>query len=236
MRNVENKAIRLLFKVIILLIFIQINETTRCFGLNKGFIIPIEKLYLDATDPLYAQVKPGDTLYFSAGSKNSITLKNFRGKSGSPIVIINRGGEIIIDTDNYFGISIQNCQHVKFTGSGFPGVFYGFKIKRVANGAGMGIGNLSSDIEVDHVSIENTSVGGLYAKTDPDCELGSVRGKFTQYNTVIHDNYIANVSDEGMYIGSTKYDGQVVKCNGKDTLLMPSLLDGVKIYNNINVV
>ena len=96
----ENKAIRLLFKVIILLIFIQINETTRCFGLNKGFIIPIEKLYLDATDPLYAQVKPGDTLYFSAGSKNSITLKNFRGKSGSPIVIINRGGEIIIDTDN----------------------------------------------------------------------------------------------------------------------------------------
>ncbi len=36
-----------------------------------------------------------------------------------------------------------------------------------------------------------------------------------------------------MYIGSSKYFGQTVKCNGKDTLLMPSLLDGVKIYNNI---
>ena len=36
-----------------------------------------------------------------------------------------------------------------------------------------------------------------------------------------------------MYIGSSKYSGQVVTCNGRDTLLFPSLLDGVKIYNNI---
>jgi hypothetical protein len=50
---------------------------------------------------------------------------------------------------------------------------------------------------------------------------------------VIHDNYIANTGNEGMYIGSTKYFGQNVNCGSKDTLLMPSLLEGVKIYNNI---
>jgi hypothetical protein len=63
--------------------------------------------------------------------------------------------------------------------------------------------------------------------------LASTRGNFTQYNTVIHDNYLANIGNEGMYIGSTKYFGQTVNCNGKDTLLLPGLLDGVRIYNNI---
>jgi hypothetical protein len=36
-----------------------------------------------------------------------------------------------------------------------------------------------------------------------------------------------------LYIGNSKYFGQVVNCNGVDTLLLPSLLNGVKIYNNI---
>jgi hypothetical protein len=36
-----------------------------------------------------------------------------------------------------------------------------------------------------------------------------------------------------MYIGNTKYFGMLVQCNGKDTLLMPPLLKGVRIYNNI---
>ena len=105
-------------------------------------------------------------------------------------------------------------------------------VKRVANGAGMGIGDLSSDFEIDHVSIENTFIAGIYAKTDPDSTLTSVRGTFTQYNTCIHDNYIGNVGNEGMYIGSSKYFGQTVHFGGKDVLLMPSLLEGVKIYNN----
>ncbi len=195
-------------------------------------MIAVDKLFIDANDPLYQQIKPGDTLYFSSGDRRYLNISNFHGTSDTPIVMINKGGEVIIDTDNYYGISIQNCRYIKFTGTGFPGQFYGFKIKGVSNGAGMGIGYLSSDIEVDHISIENTLIGGLYAKTDPDCSTNSVRGSFTQYNTVIHDNYIAYTGNEGIYVGSTKYFGQTVKCNGKDTLLMPSLLDGVKIYNN----
>lgn len=200
---------------------------------GKGYLVPVSVFYIDAGVAPYNQVKGGDTLYLQAGNRNYLQFRNFQGKAGLPIIIINRGGDVIIDTDNYYGISIQNCRYIKLTGTGFSGMMYGFKIKRVANGAGMGIGSLSSDFEIDHVSIENTLIGGLYAKTDPDCTGTTTRGVFTQYNTIIHDNYIANTGDEGMYIGSTKFSGQVVNCNGKDTLLMPSLLDGVRIYNNI---
>ncbi len=229
----ENKILRISKSVILIFFLFLVLHADVCFGLKKGLIIPVEKLLIDGLDPTFAQVKPGDTLYFSAGNKLFLNIKNLKGKPGSPIVLINKGGEVIIDTDNYYGISIQNCQYIKLTGSGNHVNFYGFKIKRVSKGAGMGIGYLSSDIEIDHVSIENTLIGGLYFKTDPDCSKSSLRGTFTQYNTIIHDNYIANTGDEGMYIGSTKYDGQIVSCNGKDTLLMPSILDGVKVYNNI---
>lgn len=202
------------------------------FGLQTSYVIGIDKLYIDALNPLYQNVKPGDTLYFVAGNRNYLLIKNFQGAPGKPIIMINSGGNVSIDTDNYYGISIQNCRYFQLTGTGDPNQTYGFQIKRVANGAGIGIGNLSSDMEVDHLSIENTLIGGLYVKTDPDCSLNSVRGTFTQYNTIIHDNYIANTGNEGLYVGSSQYTGQRVQCGTEVVLLMPSLLDGVKIYNN----
>lgn len=203
------------------------------FGQKNSFTIAPEILFLDGHDAIYQDVNPGDTLYFLAGSKDYLLIKDFQGSEGKPIVFINSGGQVIIDTDHYFGISIQNCRYIKLTGTGDSKQTYGFQIKRVANGAGIGVGGKSSDFEIDHVAVENCSIGGIYAKTDPDCNLTAVRGAFTQYNTSIHDNYIANTGNEGLYVGSTKYFGQTVNCNGEDILLLPSLLNGVKIYNNI---
>jgi len=202
-------------------------------GQKTSFEIGIGTVYLDGKDAAYKDVDPGDTLFFAAGNRKYLLVKNFSGQPDKPIVFINSGGEVIIDTDHYFGISIQNCRYFRLTGTGDKKYTYGFAVRRVANGGGMGIGDLSSDFEIDHVSVENCMIGGIYAKTDPDCSLTSVRGTFTQYNTSIHDNYIANVGDEGLYVGNTKYFGQTVRCDGKDVFLMPGLLDGVKIYNNI---
>jgi len=220
-------------KLILILSLFVLDPCKFAIGQSTSMHIDPGKLYIDANDLLYKDIKPGDTLFFNAGNRDYLLVKNFLGAPGKPIVMINSGGEVIIDTDHYFGISIQNCRYFRFTGTGVQNLTYGFKIKRVTNGAGMGIGYLSSDMEIDHVSIENTSIGGLYAKTDPDCTLISVRGTFTQYNTNIHDNYISNAGNEGLYVGSTKFFGQTVQCNGQDKLLLPSLLDGVKIYNNI---
>jgi hypothetical protein len=203
------------------------------FSKNTSFRIETDKLYLDGNSQEFKNVHPGDTLLFVAGNRDYLLIKNFLGAPDKPIVMINSGGEVTIDTDHYYGISIQNCRYFKLTGTGDAKETYGFQIKRVANGSGIGIGSLSSDFEIDHISIENCLTAGLYAKTDPDCTLTSVRGTFTQYNTIIHDNYIANAGNEGLYVGSTKYSGQTVNCNGKDTLLLPSLLNGVKVYNNI---
>jgi len=219
---------------VIILLYLLVNFSAQfALGLQANHIIGVDKLYIDAQDPNFQDVKPGDTLFFSAGKRAYLSIKNFQGSPGKPIVMINSAGNVTIDTDNYYGISIQNCRYFQLTGTGDSSQTYGFQIKRVANGAGIGIGNLSSDVEVDHFSIENTSIGGLYFKTDPDCSLTSVRGTFTQFNTIIHDNYIANTGNEGIYLGSSFYDGQTVQCNGQNLLLMPGLLDGVKVYNNI---
>jgi hypothetical protein len=203
------------------------------WGQKTSFQIAPEVWFLDGHDAIYKDVDPGDTLFFMAGNRDYLLIKDFQGAEGKPIVLMNLGGAVIIDTDHYFGISINNCRYIRLTGTGDFQQTYGFQVRRVANGSGMGIGSLSSDFEIDHISIENCKSGGIYAKTDPDCTLTAVRGAFTQYNTSIHDNYIANAGNEGLYVGSTKYFGQTVNCDGKDTLLLPSLLEGVKIYNNI---
>jgi hypothetical protein len=215
------------------LLFFTVFVLNTAFGQKTSFRIAPETLFLDGHDAIYKDVDPGDTLFFLAGNRDYLLIKDFKGADGKPIVLINSGGAVIIDTDHYFGISVQNCRFFKFSGTGDPKQTYGFQVKQVANGSGMGIGDKSSDFEIDHISIENCSIGGIYAKTDPDCNLTAVRGTFTQYNTSIHDNYIANAGNEGLYVGSTKYFGQTVNCDGKDILLLPSLLDGVKVYNNI---
>jgi hypothetical protein len=202
-------------------------------GQSTSIYIESDQLVIDAGDLKYKNVKPGDTLYIKSGNRKYLLIKNFQGTAGKPVIFTNSGGKVSIDTDHYYGISIQNCRYFKFTGTGDPNQTYGFQISKVLNGAGIGIGDLSSDYEIDHLRIENTLIGGIYAKTDPDCSLTAVRGKFIQYNTSIHDNYISNTGDEGIYVGSSFYNGQTIMCNGENVLLLPGLLDGVKIYNNI---
>ncbi len=188
---------------------------------------------VDGAAQQYSQVHGGDTLLVSSGKRDFLLIRNIAGEPGLPVMIINSDGEVIIDTEHYFGILMENCRYIHLTGTGSPGFFYGFSIQRVANGACLSISKMSTDVEIDHIHLENSPIGGLYSKTDPDCSFMNTREKFVQKQTLIHDNYIAHVGNEGMYVGSTKYFGQHVNCNGKDTLLMPSLLDGVRIYNNI---
>jgi hypothetical protein len=204
------------------------------FASNPGrIIVPTGTYYIDANSSPYNRLGPGDTLFFQGGDKQYLQLKNFRGDSRLPIVFINLNGMVTINTNWYYGIVLNNCRYVRLTGTGDTRYFYGFMVSRVAGGAGLSIGELSSDVEVDHIYIANTSIAGVYAKTDPDCTLTSVRSNFTQYNTVFHDNYFSNTGNEGMYIGSSFYSGETITCNGKDTVVLPSVLKGVRVYNNI---
>ncbi len=199
---------------------------------NPDYLIGTSITMIDGTQSPYNQVMAGDTVFIQAGTREYLLIRNFQGSPAAPITFMNYGGPVIINTTHNYGIAIKGCRYVRFSGSGDQGHFYGFNFRH-ANGAGLSLDAMTSDCEVDHVSIENGPIAGLYAKTDPDCSFLNTRDKFTQYNTLIHDNYIDSVGNEGLYIGNTKYSGMYVTCNGKDTLLFPSLLSGVRVYNNI---
>jgi hypothetical protein len=219
------------FPAFLLLLFLVAGNAS--FAQPDSLVVDSLTTLIDANYPPYNQAAPGDTIFLSGGHREFLLMRNFRGDSLNPITFMNTDGVVIIDTDHYFGISAENCRFIRLTGTGSSDNFYGIQIKRVSQGGGIGIGKLSSDFELDHVSIKNVQQSAIVAKTDPNCLFNSTRDKFTQYNTIIHDNYIENSGNEGMYVGNTKYFGQTVNCNGTDTLLMPSLLNGVRIFGNI---
>ena len=176
------------------------------------------------------ETMPGDTICLEAGYRSSLFLGNIRGSYEKPLIIINNGGKVEIDSDIGYGISISNCQFLKIIGSGSADE-YGIKINSVPSGSGMKVGNLSSDIEIERLEISNTKYSGITAKSDPTCSFASVRDSFTMYNTHIHHNYIHDIGTEGLYIGNSFYLG--VNLSDCDTTVLPHLLDGVDIHHNI---
>ena len=202
-------------------------------GQSPRFLITSGTNLADGSNPPYNQVQPGDTVFIQAGTRNYLRIRNFAGSADHPIIFMNYEGVVTMNSTGSYGIALAYCKYVRLTGSGDPSVFYGINIEHVSNGAGVSFDALSTNYELDHVKISNDPIAGLYAKTDPDCTFNSTRDKFTQYDTRIHDNYIDSTGDEGMYIGNSFYNGETINCNGKDTVLYPSILSGVRVYNNI---
>lgn len=187
----------------------------------------------DVVDGESIGIQPGQTICFEGGERDYLIIRNVHGTANNPITLKNEDQPIIIKTGHYYGIKISNCSFVRLTGSGNPQITYGFRILEVDQGAGISVTDLSTDVEIDHVEIANTPIGGIYAKTEPDCSFTSTRDKFTMYNFWLHDCYLHDIADEGLYIGSSKYTGQTITCNGKDTTVMPHVIIGAQIYNNI---
>jgi len=194
-------------------------------------VVPLATDYLVGTSAPYNTLIGGDTLFFAAGNKAYIEMLNFTGNSTSPIVVMNQGGTVFVGKHYSYGIKIGGCRYIKLTGTGSVAT-YGFQVTQ-SNGDGVAIGDLSSDISVDHVSADSCG-RGISAKTDPGCNGYAWRNNFTQYNTIIHDCLITHTTDEGMYIGNSFYaQGEIISCNGKDTAILPSLLNNCQVYNNI---
>ncbi len=183
------------------------------------------------TDIEGTNIQPGDTICLVGGNKAYLYMHQLVGTAAQPIVIRNFGSAVVIDTDHFFGIKFSHCKHVKLIGNQSNGSEYGIQIKRVQNGAGISVDELSSNIEIAWVEVSNTKVGGIYAKTDPDCSFVATREKFTLYGLHIHHCFLHDIGDEGMYIGSSKYTGQhLTDC---DTIVLPHLLHDVRIHDNL---
>lgn len=197
-----------------------------CNAFADHFIFGPDKAVIDGRSNASA-VKPGDTIYLS-GSRQLVILRSIHGTRSAPVSVQNMGGQVVFSGSSY-GIKFDTCSWISLAGK-MTDTTYGFVCQSV--NAGVIIGGLSTCIEVSGVEIYNTTWTGIVAKTDPDCSFLSTRDKYTMRNISIHDNYIHNTANEGMYIGSSFYYGYELPCNGKDTLVFPHLIKGLRVYNN----
>lgn len=177
------------------------------------------------TDASTKPWKGGDTLKIPAGTYSVIEISNFSGDPCNKIVIINSGGQVIA---NNFRMRFDS-RYFKITGTGTPGIDYGFKVV----GGGMLAVSLAHDFEIDHVEVSGGSLG-FYIKTVPDLTMPKTLytvGSSTNYvmnNIYLHHNYFHDINGEGMYIGHTGPNG-----NQEGTGLIPIRMDNVEIAYNI---
>ena len=94
---------------------------------------------------------------------------------------------------------------------------------------GLKLDGLSTNFEVDHIEVSNVSFAGIMAKTDPNCDDATIRGNFTMYDVLLHDNYVHDTRGEGFYVGNSFWDGMERSCG----IRLPHEIKGLKVYNNI---
>lgn len=223
----KNTAIRILFSVMML--FFTVSEAALGQRHSCKLTIGVNEWQVNGRINA-SMVKPGDTICLEAGQRQFLWLSYLHGTSSKPIVVINNSGMVEI-TGHYYGVKIDSCSHLVFSGQGVSGIKYGVFIHDV-NGAGLSIQGLSTDVEVMGIEISHTELVGIFAKTDPDEHFNSTREKYVQRNTIIHDNYIHHTKMEGLYIGNSHYFGVEIPWHGHDTLVYPHALKGVQIYSN----
>lgn len=191
-------------------------------------------VYITHTNSNY---QPGDSLVFASNAYSSIDIEGLRGRSGCPIVIINRTVVPLVTKR----INLDGCQYVKLTGSGSNNQ-YGFLIQqdpqlRTQSYNAIQINDLSKDIEVERISMHNVDIG-IVCETNEDCNTALDYPNWSLDSMSFHDNKIVGTWNEGMYIGNTSpdnasYDLRPVVCNGVTFYYAPMKNGYCKVYNNI---
>jgi len=178
--------------------------------------------------------QPGDIFKVKAGKRTRLIIQNFIGSAGKPIVFINSGGVVDINSVGKDGsaLDVQGCKHVRVTGSGFKGLRYGFKLACGKKGPhALNVRKRSSSIEIDHIEVYAAGFAGFNVKDEPSKKNKTTRSQFTMRNISLHDNYVHDVRGEGFYIGHTFFTGYDPKKIGNP--IMPHVIEGLRIYNNV---
>jgi hypothetical protein len=184
-------------------------------------------------------VKPGESVCIRGGDRPWLRLQEFVGAENQTIEIRNCEGQVNIDNDDKgYGLTVERSRYVRVTGSGDPEHTYGIKVRAARTGpeysaSGVIIGDLSSDIEADHIESYDSGFAGFNVKTDPRCDGSANLGQFVMYDSRIHHNYIHDTRGEGIYFGSTGYGGREYTCDGEKVLLYPHEHHGAQIHDNL---
>jgi hypothetical protein len=169
---------------------------------------------------------------------------------------VNSGGRVVITDSSKYGIVIRNSRYFRLTGSGDSSHQYGIEVSDVETGVRAGW--KSSDMEIDHLEVKSVAGQGILTSSKSSCEDGSdnsydfdgdgrvaydpadqiSQANFTQFNTVIHNNFIHDIGDEALYIGSNRTvyadysQGSPTNCRRGSANPLHPLLKGVEIYFN----
>lgn len=199
---------------------------------NSAHLVPLN---METVNGVTLGIQPGDTIYILAGLRSLLYFKDIHGDSLHPIIIINKGGAVLVENNNrQYGIRVAHSYHFRFTGTGVDTILYGIRIMQSAlNCNGLSLDDMSTNFEVDHFEIANTGFAGINSKTQPTCDCSANRGNFTQYHVSFHHNYIHDTGGEAMYIGHSYYTGYPTTCNGVPTVLYPHDIIGMRIFRNI---
>lgn len=197
------------------------------------YIEPYSGQMLVISPDLFDGLSPGDTICLKGGSYGQLLIRGIHGTTDSLITIRNCQGQVVICNEAHFGIALHNSSYIHLTGNGCDDHHpYGLVINGTS-GNGISVDRKSTNIEISHTEIGHAGMSGIMAKTDPVCDdLSSVRDSFALFDLFIHHNYIHNTVNEGIYAGSSNYTGHYLHCNGRDTLVLPHEVIGVRIMNN----
>ena len=224
-------------KILSLFILVVISATSLTAQCDCDFTLqtyhPVRNEFRPADLPGY---KPGDVICLESGDWKSTVFIDIQGSATEPVIIQNCDGLVHL-TGQYVGIQFEGCQYIKLTGTGDPNETYGIRVDSMPSGtSGISVAELSSDIEIEYVEVGDFLApggSGIIAKTDPDCANPMTwRGNFTLRNILIHNNYIHDTGDEGLYIGYTGGFATSKKFCGP-TETFGHLIEHVEIYENI---
>lgn len=184
-------------------------------------------------------VQPGQSVCVRGGAREYLRLQKFTGSEAQPIVIRNCEGVVDISNDDRgYGLTVDGSRWVRVTGTGDESATYGFRVRASKDGPdysamSVAVGDLSSDIELDHVEAYEAGFAGIMWKTDPRCDLSANLGNFVMTGSKIHHNYVHDTKGEGLYFGSTGYGGREYTCDGMQVILYPHEHHGADIHHNI---
>ena len=200
--------------------------------------------YIDASMPVYytpgsfsVPPGPGDTIFIASDRTEGLIFRFLEGSIDEPIVIINDGGQVNINTTRHSAIDFRDCKHIKMTGRGSSAHHYGFKLD--AFKCGVAFSGFSSHCEIEFVEIDHDGFFGIKAKKDFGGNPPLPISVFS--HLIIHDNLIKNVT-EGMYIGEYKTPAMefkhlrvfnnVIQDTGREGIQITNASEDVAVYNN----
>ncbi len=200
-----------------------INEITPCAECD--YVVPPNQHVIDGKA---LNIHPGAVIGLSANvDYRNLVFRNINGTREEPIIVRNCDGTAIVDgTGMSFALKTQYSSYFRITG-GDVHKRYGLVV--IGGRIGVALGDLSTQLQLDHVEVKDQGFAGVMAKTDPSCDDATIRGNFLMKNVVLIHNYVHDTGGEGFYVGNSFWDGMKRDCG----IRLPHEIHNLRLGDNI---